>query len=449
MTRFSTKKQNSVGIGITTHNRRSTAKKSIRQIFKLTPEAKIIVVDDGSKVPFPNADYRFENPVGIARAKNKCLELLDDCEHIFLFDDDSYPLVRNWEIPYIESPEPHLMRIFEDLAKGPKINDIEKIFEDSHHIAWTGSRGNMLYVHRSVLDIVGGMDPEFGRWGYEHGDWSNRIYAAGLTSWRYADVVGGEKLIYSMDENCAVSRSVDLSLRKKLVQKNKKLFDKQRNSSKYCEYREIYNLVLTSYLTTSPDSQRQKRLKPKKVALEPLLNSLQNCKSVVLNDQLKEEDDQFVRVEFSGNPYKFRWLAQWQYLRAHPEVQFVWCVDGTDVEMLKSPWTEMKKGTLYIGSEENTIGCDWMRRHHPSLKKFIEDNANHQLLNCGLVGGDRETVMKFLHLVIRCFEDFPCELDMGPANYAAFQMENIEWGPKINTVFKAYEYNKTSWWKHK
>lgn len=449
MARISSKKWDSVGVAITTHNRRLTAKKSIAHIRKLTPEAKIVVVDDGSKVPFARADHRFEKPVGIARAKNKCLELLDDCEHIFLFDDDSYPLVRGWERPYIESPEPHLMRIFEDLAKGPKIRDIEKIFEDSRHIAWTGARGNMLYVHRSVLDVVGGMDPDFGRWGYEHGDWSNRIHVAGLTSWRYADVVGAEKLIYSMDEHCAVQRSVDFSSRKQLVKKNKQLFDKQRNSAKYCEYREQHDLVLTSFLTTSPDPQRKKRLKPNKAALRPLLQSLQDCKSVVLHDQLKEETKQFVRVEFDGNPYKFRWLAQWQYLRAHPEIRFVWCVDGTDVEMLRPPWQEMKPGVLYIGSEENTIGCEWMRRHHPSLKKFIEENADHQLLNCGLVGGDRETVMKFLHLVIRCFEDFPCELDMGPANYAAFQMERVEWGKKINTVFKAYQENKTSWWKHK
>jgi hypothetical protein len=26
------------------------------------------------------------------------------CEHLFLFDDDAWPIADNWHLPYIESP---------------------------------------------------------------------------------------------------------------------------------------------------------------------------------------------------------------------------------------------------------------------------------------------------------------------------------------------------------
>ena len=59
-----------IGIGITTHNRRSTALHAIREIKRLAPQgSKVVVVDDASDVPFPGADYRFEQNAGIAKAK--------------------------------------------------------------------------------------------------------------------------------------------------------------------------------------------------------------------------------------------------------------------------------------------------------------------------------------------------------------------------------------------
>src|SRR5690606_9807564 len=129
----------------------------------------------------PDATYRFEKNVGIAKAKNKCLELLynSGCEHFFLFDDDTYPAVTGWEKPYIESPEPHLMWVF-DRYDGQKPT-VETIYKDDCHIAYHATRGCMLYCSREVLDKVGGMNPAFGKWGWEHQSWSDRIHSAGLT----------------------------------------------------------------------------------------------------------------------------------------------------------------------------------------------------------------------------------------------------------------------------
>src|SRR5690606_9326345 len=98
-----------IGVGITTHNRPDVFAQTLRKMREHLPAgARLVVVDDASTNPVAEATYRFEKNVGIARAKNKCLELLADCEHIFLFDDDCAPVVDGWERPYIDSPEPHL-----------------------------------------------------------------------------------------------------------------------------------------------------------------------------------------------------------------------------------------------------------------------------------------------------------------------------------------------------
>jgi hypothetical protein len=82
-----------IGVGITTRNRNDVLATTRQRIEAHTLGAHIVVVVDASAKPVDGANYRFDENVGIARAKNKCLELLDaaGCKHLFLFDDDTYP----------------------------------------------------------------------------------------------------------------------------------------------------------------------------------------------------------------------------------------------------------------------------------------------------------------------------------------------------------------------
>lgn len=181
-----------IGIAVTTYNRNEITKVTLSNIKKFLPEgAKLIVVDDGSDKPFPNADYTFKENVGTPIAKNKCLELLYDagCNHIFLFDNDCYPVVENWHIPYIESPENHLNYTFK--------YDYE---EKKGHKVHSSPNGCMMYFNKKVIDVVGGIDLGFKKYGHWHGAYSNRIHNAGLTSFPFMDVIDSYNLFYSMDE---------------------------------------------------------------------------------------------------------------------------------------------------------------------------------------------------------------------------------------------------------
>lgn len=458
-----------IGIGITTRNRPLQLARTINQIVRLSPyDVKIVVVDDASDMHIVS-DFRFEERVGIAAAKNKCLELLDDCEHIFLFDDDAYPIAYGWWLPYVESPEPHLMYQFLDLATERKLNDVTELYRDAEHVALSGPRGVMLYVERSVLDVVGGMDPIYGSFGYEHGDWSNRIHHEGLTSWRYADVVGSEKLIYSLDEHEAIERSVPLDERQEWVRRNATIHNQRRESGyrAFVPYKPLNNVVLTSFFTSKPDPQHP--TEPlEQWAILPLLDSLQGEKLLAFtdhDDNLSLIDIDYEIHELVINVYFERHLAAYQWLRAHPEIDFVWCVDATDVEMLHKPWDKMTKGLLYLGSEPTTVATPWLRANHRSqlMGQFIARYRRYPLLNAGLIGGDRETVMAFLHKMIEVYFDTETRLfhgrdiegnglgDMAVLNYVArtFFPDQLVHGGEINTVFKAYERESSAWFRHK
>ena len=81
-----------IAICITTHNRKEVFETSLAAWNKYKPKnAKIFIVDDCSIVPV-KSDYRFDIQAGIAKAKNKCLELAKDYDHIFLVDDDIRPI---------------------------------------------------------------------------------------------------------------------------------------------------------------------------------------------------------------------------------------------------------------------------------------------------------------------------------------------------------------------
>src|SRR5690606_18577456 len=65
-----------IGVAVTTHNRAKVFRKSLEELRRHTPGVNIIVVDDGSSEPVEDADFRFDEPQGVAAAKNKCFELL-------------------------------------------------------------------------------------------------------------------------------------------------------------------------------------------------------------------------------------------------------------------------------------------------------------------------------------------------------------------------------------
>lgn len=187
-------------------------------------EFQLVIVDDDSEVTYCDADYRFEERAGIPAAKNKCLELAK-YDHIFLFDDDTYPICDEWYLPYINSGKRHLCFTF--------LNSFKRKAGFKYH---TLGNGCMLYVTRKCIDTIGGFDWNYGLGKYEHVDFSRRIYNAGLTESVFMDVDGSDKLLYCMDQKREIGRSFNKVEMRTLLQSGGVIFRKNRNSKELIPY---------------------------------------------------------------------------------------------------------------------------------------------------------------------------------------------------------------------
>lgn len=124
-------------------------------------------------------DMDNQHRLGVAVNKNTGIELLmaAGVEHLFLSDDDCWPLMPQALDKHIELAQerliPHSMVCW---GKSRLLLD-----DPRPYAVWSWPRGVMLYAQRWVVEGIGGMDERFGPGGHEHVEWSQRIHNAGLT----------------------------------------------------------------------------------------------------------------------------------------------------------------------------------------------------------------------------------------------------------------------------
>lgn len=452
-----------MGVAITTHNRSDIARRCVEQVIANSKGAHVVVVDDASDKPFTAEGvtvFRFDAQQGIARSKNKCIELLMDAgvEHLFLLDDDCWPIDQTWMERYANHPEPHLCYLFKDRnGRGQVMDTPRTTYDDGTMWAQEHPRGCLLYLHRSVVERVGGYRREFGIWGNEHIEYSQRIFNAGLTLQPYQDICGAEKIVCSLDANPAqhegFKRSVPERVRSEELARNDAVLERFAGTDDFVEYRDLPNRVVTAFFTSHIDPQRGRQCPADPALVEPWRTSITGAETVILHDSLDEAPGR-VHMPSGMIAYVQRWCAYYQYLRDHPS-RWVFCTDGFDVTMLREPWEQMRPGVLYVGYEPAIVGIPWMIDRHPEHRQWIIDNADRTLLNCGVIGGDHATVMRFCRDMAHLCLSSRAVFDMGSFNKLAYSpqwADRIVTGPKVTTLFKHNQTardNDFSWWSHK
>lgn len=210
-----------VGVAISTHKRPFILGQALSFWAKWMPDVLVVNHDAAG--------------AGVAATKNLGIAALMDagCSDLFLADDDVWPITERWADPYITSEQPHLMHCW---------GKSRFIKEDPQNgvTQWTWPRGPMLYVQRHVVERVGGMRTEFGRWGGEHAEWSRRIRNAGFTEYAFQDAAAARRGIW----HCAdylrdVPSSVPPEVRDgaAVVARRHALYDTYRYSADYVEFR--------------------------------------------------------------------------------------------------------------------------------------------------------------------------------------------------------------------
>ena len=165
----------SIGIGVTTYERPQVFELFMRQLDKFCPkDYKLHVAKD-----IPN----------VSQAKNECLKTLQDCDHIFLFDDDCFPIADNWTDYFIKSNLSHTLYM-KSQHNAQLILDDYTVFNDCS--------GVFMYLTKEVVIKVGYFG-DYGRYGFEHAGYSHRINKAGLTPYKYICLNDTNKYIHSLD----------------------------------------------------------------------------------------------------------------------------------------------------------------------------------------------------------------------------------------------------------
>lgn len=442
----------SIAVAITTCNRPEILAETLTAFAQHSPDIPVVVVDDGSGTPVTVPDgvtlIRHDTPRGIPAAKNRCIAELWKlgAQHLFLFDDDTRPQAAGWWRPYVESPEPHLQHSWAAFANGKPVEKMTVLYSDSWLRAYGWSMGCMLYLTREVIARVGGMRHDFAPAMHEHIEYSRRIHQAGLTTWPFQDVPDSDTVIYAADRLQKVQSSIPIGNRRAQLARNDELLARFDGDTSYVPFG-TDNVVLTCLFTGQPDPQRGTHLKPDPALADGLLAT---CPAIVLCD-FDCDRPNFARVDTGLNPYIQRWVSYRQWLIDHPEIRMVWCVDATDVQQLADPFPMMRPGVLYTGWENQIVGCDWMRNHHHASAAWIADNADRTLLNAGVVGADRATMLTFIGRLLSAWSADPADAagDMGYFNRAAYSMPNVVTGPRITTIFKTHQPTEWSLWRHK
>lgn len=191
------------GIGITTRNRPHVLQTALKHFAEFpVSDCKFVVVDDNSDVDnshvidefiatetySPIVYRRSGERLGISKVKNACLASLHDCEHVFLFDDDCWPVSPDWAQNWVSINQANKIQhsMFNVgmqtlLDRNPAFKAVVQSCSVTGSgresmVAYNNCFGVMLYFTREVLDVVGGYQTDTpALYGYEHAQMSKRI----------------------------------------------------------------------------------------------------------------------------------------------------------------------------------------------------------------------------------------------------------------------------------
>ena len=228
-----------IAICITTRNRHSVLDFSLAEWKKYKPKnSKIFIVDDASTIPVKNSNFRFDKQQGIAKAKNKCLELSEDFDFVFLADDDIYPKIKGWEKPYIKSNLNHLALTFEKNHRNQFYSpSVRKEGEWNGFTTYKAPNGCLLFLTQKAIKNAGGMRPEFSIWGFEHVEYSQRINLLGLTPHPYIDVPNSLDLFHVCDYYNEVKSSIPIDVKRESGKHNLKVWEQFGGKPEFVPYK--------------------------------------------------------------------------------------------------------------------------------------------------------------------------------------------------------------------
>lgn len=165
--------------------------------------------------------------------------------------------------------------------------------------------------------------------------------------------------------------------------------------------------------------------------------TLQNTKTVLKLNKTNQIDE--------------RWRIAFNYLKENNNVEYFFMTDISDVTVLKNPFENIDKDKIYVGDEKTIVDNEWLMTrvrmiNNNQCTEAIEKAKQKTLLNCGLFGGHRNTILPVIEEIANKLELYGIKdetVDMVALNevlYSKYEDKLIH-GKPFNTDFWKWDMN--------
>jgi len=201
-----------IGVGVTSFNRPECLGYFKFQLEKNPPASRFVT-------------HYAENIPNVALAKNHNLvELFEkqECDAVFLFDDDCFPVLPDWDLPFLTSGFHHCLLMNENYLPAQRLDSYTR---------YRDAAGCFMYITRELWSSIGYFNEKYSQYGYEHLGYSTRARQA-TKDWGFICLNETSKYIYSLDLDGSANYSdkvhhsscLDRSLMERLKKENHPIF---------------------------------------------------------------------------------------------------------------------------------------------------------------------------------------------------------------------------------
>lgn len=246
------------------------------------------------------------------------------------------------------------------------------------------------------------------------------------------------------------------------------------NNKESFENNNFKNVIMTTYFCKKKDPQRNtyapcndiKYIKPWYYSIKKL-----GLNGIIFHDGMSKEfinkyqTDKIKFVYVNSNKYDYslndlRFFVYYDYILNNNNIENVFMTDGNDVTVVQNPFKDCN--TIMVGHDANGNGTQtylnfknntikkWLNHFNNNNWKYkIDYIKNKKCYNAGILGGNRQDIIKFLKNMVIIFKQMNSsqktkDLNIIVFNYVIYTIfnNNVKSGSPICSRFKKYENNR-------
>lgn len=232
------------GVAICHFNRQKYINDIIFAVRNTTPKGtRIVVCDDGSDNINILEDVVLlqGKNLGVAANKNRALWALQDCSYSCILEDDLLPTKKGWFETYEKAAQlsgiNHFCRVQDKQVQETKPEFAQ--FMHQHGLSpiyGPTPRGDLTFITNNVINRIGAFNPKFRGAGYAHGEWSHRVWRAGLIGHplKWVDIREARDTFEQVGDTEGGRWMLNMKEVKKQLQRNEKIYkDLQKTEYSY------------------------------------------------------------------------------------------------------------------------------------------------------------------------------------------------------------------------